>query len=374
MRSRFFAFILSLCLFVSHGTLVFAAEDDLAVSAEAAVLMEVSTGEIVYARNRDERLPMASTTKIMTALVAIENSALSTPVTVNTGAVGVEGSSVYLVPGEVLTMEDLLYSLMLESANDAAAAIAYAIGGSIEGFAEMMNGKAISLGLSDTHYTNPHGLDDPAHYTTAADLARLTAYALHNPDFARIVSTYRHTIPMQDGDGVRVLVNHNRLLKQCADIVGVKTGFTRKSGRCLVSAAKQNGVELVAVTLNAPNDWQDHRTMLDYGFTRFAKVTLAEKGAFVSEIPCVGAPDGFVAVCNTDTLSIVLRDHPHITHVIEAPHILFAPIHAGDICGTVRFFADGTEVGSLPLVACTDVSLPDKKPGFFAKLFGTEIE
>ena len=367
MRKQLLAFCLAVCLCC---TLCFSvAAEEVSVSAEAAVLMETSTGEIIYARNRDERLPMASTTKIMTALVAIENGALSTPVTVDSGAVGVEGSSVYLRAGEVLTLEDLLYSLMLESANDAAAAIAYAIGGGIPEFAEMMNAKAHSLGLTNTHFTNPHGLDDPEHYTTAADLARLTAYALHNPDFARIVSTYRHSIPMQDGDGVRVLVNHNRLLKQCTDIVGVKTGFTRKSGRCLVSAAKQNGVELVAVTLNAPDDWHDHRAMLDYGFTRFSEVTLAEKGAYVCEIPCVGAPDGYVAICNTDGLTAVLRDHPTVTHVLEAPHIAFAPIHAGDALGMVRFYADGCEIGSLPLVACADISLPCTEPGFFARIF-----
>ena len=368
MRNQLLALVLCVCLCFSLGSSVSAST--VSVSAEAAVLMEASSGEIIYAHNRDERLPMASTTKIMTALVAIENAALSTPVTVHDGAVGVEGSSVYLASGEVLTLEDLLYSLMLESANDAAAAIAYAIGGDIPGFAAMMNEKAASLGLTDTHFTNPHGLDDPEHYTTAADLARLTAYALSNPDFARIVSTYRHTIPMQDGDGVRVLVNHNRLLKQCTDVIGVKTGFTRKSGRCLVSAAKQNGVELVAVTLNAPDDWRDHRAMLDYGFTRFSEVTLAEKGAFVCEIPCTGSPDGFVAICNTDALTAVLRDHPAVTHVLEAPHIVFAPIHAGDTLGTVRFFADGHEIGSLPLVACTDVMLPEAEPGFFARLFG----
>lgn len=369
MRKRLLALFLCVCVCLMLPATLSA--EDVSVSAEAAVLMEITSGEIIYARNRNERLPMASTTKIMTALVALENGALSTPVTVDAGAVGVEGSSVYLASGEVLTLEDLLYSLMLESANDAAAAIAYAIGGDIPGFAAMMNEKAAALGLRDTHFTNPHGLDDPEHYTTAADLARLTAYALSNPDFARIVSTYRHTIPMQDGDGVRVLVNHNRLLKQCADVIGVKTGFTRKSGRCLVSAAKQNGVELVAVTLNAPDDWRDHRAMLDYGFTRFSEVTLAEKGTFVCEIPCVGAADGFVAICNTDALSAVLRDHPTVTHVIEAPHIVFAPVHAGDSLGLVRFFANGNEIGSLPLVACADVPLPETEPGFFARLFGT---
>lgn len=367
MQKPLFAFCLAVWLCFALAISIVAG--DIAVSAEAAVLMETSTGQIIYAHNRDERLPMASTTKIMTALVAIENRAPSMPVTVDSNAVGLEGSSVYLRAGEVLTLEDLLYALMLESANDAAAAIAYAIGGGISEFAAMMNEKAVSLGLTNTHFTNPHGLDDPEHYTTATDLARLTAYALHNPDFARIVSTYRHTIPMQDGDGVRILVNHNRLLKQYADIIGVKTGFTRKSGRCLVTAAKQNGVALVAVTLNAPDDWHDHRKMLDYGFTRFSEVILAEKGSFVCEIPCVGASEGFAAICNTDRLTAVLRDHPTVTHVIEAPHILFAPIQAGEILGTVRFYADGCEVASLPLFACADIPLSAKKPGFLERIW-----
>ncbi|MBP3293400.1 MAG: D-alanyl-D-alanine carboxypeptidase, partial [Clostridia bacterium] len=203
------------------------------LSAYAAILTETSTGEILYAKNANERCPMASTTKIMTAVVALEHGDLAKPVQIAEKACGVEGSSIYLTAGEELTLEDLLYALMLESANDAAAAIAYEIAGGIEPFAELMNQTAERLGLSDSHFTNPHGLDDEAHYTTAADLAKLTAYALQNPKFRQIVSTYKHQIPLRGDEGVRVLLNHNKLLRMSEDVIGVKTGFTKRSGRCL---------------------------------------------------------------------------------------------------------------------------------------------
>lgn len=347
-----------------------AAEGELSVSARAAVLMEASTGEIVFSKDGDTRMPMASTTKIMTALVALENGDLQTPVHIAEEAVGVEGSSVYLTAGETLTLEELLYALLLESANDAAAAIAFAVSGSIEAFSDAMNVKAAELGLDNTHFTNPHGLDNEEHYTTAKDLAKLTIHAMHNPDFARIVSTYKKTIPLKDGEGTRLLLNHNRLLKQYADVVGVKTGFTKRSGRCLVSAAEKDGVRLVAVTLNAPDDWQDHRTMLDYGFSQFHMVHLAENGEYTWEIACTGAENGKLTVTNTDSLSFVCPGEPEITHVVEAPHLVFPPITTGDIIGTVHFFNHGTEVGSLPLTAVESVEMPTDERGFFEKLFG----
>ena len=185
-----------------------AAEGEISVSAQAAVLMEAATGEIVFSKDSDIRLPMASTTKIMTALVALENGDLCMPVHIAEEAVGVEGSSVYLTAGETLTLEDLLYALLLESANDAAAAIACAISGNIDAFSDAMNAKAVELGLKNTHFTNPHGLDNEDHYTTANDLAKLTIYAMNNPDFARIVSTYKKTIPLKDGEGTRLEMTH----------------------------------------------------------------------------------------------------------------------------------------------------------------------
>ncbi|MBQ7921799.1 MAG: D-alanyl-D-alanine carboxypeptidase [Clostridia bacterium] len=366
---KIFAVVFSVLL-LSSAIRPVMAEVEISVSAQAAVLMEATTGDIVFAKAEDARLPMASTTKIMTALVALENGDLTAPVRIAEEAVGVEGSSVYLAAGETLTLEELLYALLLESANDAAAAIACAVSGSIEAFSEAMNRKAAELGLQNTHFTNPHGLDDEEHYTTAEDLARLAVYAMHNPDFARMVSTYKKTIPLKDGEGTRLLLNHNRLLKQYADVVGVKTGFTKRSGRCLVSAAEKDGVRLVAVTLNAPDDWQDHRAMLDYGFSRYTNVNLAESGEYTWEIACTGASDGKLTITNTDSLSFVCCGEPEITHVVEAPHFVYPPIAAGDTIGTVRFFNHGTEIGTLPLSAVESVELPVDERGFFEKLFG----
>jgi len=369
MMRKIFTIVLSIWMVCAAVFPVFA-DGELSVSAQSAVLMEATTGDIVFARDSDVRLPMASTTKIMTALVALEKGNLPEPVVIAPEAVGVEGSSIYLTAGETLTMEELLFALLLESANDAAAAIACAVSGSVEAFAEEMNRKAAELGLENTHFTNPHGLDDEEHYTTAADLAKLAIYAMHNPDFARIVSTYKKTIPLKDGEGTRLLLNHNRLLKQYTDVVGVKTGFTKRSGRCLVSAAEQDGVRLVAVTLNAPDDWQDHRAMLDYGFSQYSNIKLADSGDFTLEIDCVGAPDGKLTVANSSSLSMICRNDPVITHVVEAPHIFYPPVTAGDLVGCIRFYADGTEIASLPLYAMENVELPADERGFFKKLFG----
>ena len=256
------------------GSLPVSAEtaESVSVSAYAAVLYEPVSGTVLFEKNSREVLPVASTTKIMTALVALENGDCDKKISVSPKACGIEGSCIYLTAGEKLTLEDLLYALMLESANDAAAAIAYEISGGIDEFAALMNKKAVELGLSDTHFTNPHGLDNEAHYTTASDLAKLTAHAMKNDRFRKIVSTYKYQIPM-NGDGVRVLLNHNKLLKLSQDVIGVKTGFTKRSGRCLVSAAERDGVAVIAVTLNAPDDWNAPRSMLWLGFAEYHNVT-----------------------------------------------------------------------------------------------------
>lgn len=336
------------------------------VSAEAAVL--TADGEVVWSKNADERLPMASTTKIMTALVAIENSDISREIQVDPKACGVEGSSVYLSAGETLTLEELLYALMLESANDAAAAIACAVAGSEEGFAAMMNETAARLELTNTHFMNPHGLDDPEHYTTARDLARLTAHALKNETFATIVSTYRKTIPLHGDEGARMLLNHNRLLKQYDDVIGVKTGFTKRSGRCLVSAAERDGLTLIAVTLNAPDDWNDHRNMQEYGFAHYALRTLAKAGERCAEIACPGAPDGKITVSNREELSLCLKKDAEVTRAVEAPHYVFPPVRRGDVIGRVVFSCDGTEIGSLPLYAEDSADEPEDRRSPVEKL------
>ncbi len=329
------------------------------LSAHAAILLEAESGDVIFEKNPHEKLPMASTTKIMTAPVALEEGDLSKTVQVAEAACGVEGSSIYLTAGEELTLEDLLYALMLESANDAAAAIAYEIAGGIEPFAERMNLLAQKIGLTESHFTNPHGLDDEAHYTTAYDLAKLTAYALRNEQFRKIVSTYRHQIPLRGGEGVRNLLNHNKLLRMSGDVIGVKTGFTKRSGRCLVSAAERDGVRVIAVTLNAPDDWNDHLFLHETGFSRYHVEYLAKAGQFTYEIPCPTAENGSVTVTNTDSLSVCLKNGTGVTWAAEAPHLLMPPVTVGDVLGRVIFTAGGKVLGEIPLYAQTAVPEPE---------------
>ena len=332
------------------------------LSAKSAVLIEVSSGTVVYQKSQDLRLPMASTTKIMTALVAIESLPLDTLITVTEKSVGVEGSSIYLVVGEVLTLEDLLYALMLESANDAAETIAIAVAGSVSAFADLMNQKAASLGLSNTHFVNPHGLDAENHYTTAKELALLTCAALENSDFRRICTTERHVIPLQGENGARVLVNHNRLLSSYDGCIGVKTGYTKKTGRCLVSAAEREGVRLVAVTLGAPDDWRDHTAMLDYGFSLYENQILCEPAFYQAPMPIFSGDCDFVMVENTDSLAVTLpRDHGRIVCVVERRRFDFAPITVGETVGRLCFYevSDSGErhfLGEVPLLAAHNVN------------------
>ncbi len=327
------------------------------VNARGAVLVEAESGDVVFGQNENARLPMASTTKIMTALVALEALPLDTVVTITSDSVGVEGSSIYLCEGETLTLEQLLYALLLESANDAATAIAVAVSGSVEAFAERMNQKATELGLKDTHFVNPHGLDAEEHYTTALELALITRAALENPTFRTVCATERKTIPLHGAEGVRLLLNHNKLLSSYEGCIGVKTGFTKKTGRCLVSAAERDGVTLIAVTLNAPDDWRDHAAMLDYGFAMYSEVTLCEPGFFSAPLWLVSGTQEYVMAENTDRLAVVLRrDHGNIRCVVELPRFDFAPVESGQTIGALRFFTeerDGTmtALGSVAIKA-----------------------
>ena len=330
------------------------------LSAGAAVLMHPDSGEIYFEKNASVRMPMASTTKIMTALVAIESMPLSTVITVAPEAVNVEGSSVYLYAGETLTLEALLYALLLESANDAAAAIAYGISGSIEAFSARMNERAQSLGLTDTHFMNPHGLDHAEHYTTAYELAKITAEALKHDAFRTIVSTRRLTVPQSGPGGVRLFLNHNRLLSAYDGCIGVKTGYTRRSGRCLVSAAERDGLTLIAVTLSAPNDWQDHTALLDFGFAAYESVPLTESDRITLSIPVLNGTEPTATVSyvpvNPAALRVALKKgHGAITSRIELPRHLWGSYQKGDTVGRIVFFADGNELCAFPLSLDSDV-------------------
>jgi D-alanyl-D-alanine carboxypeptidase len=269
-------------LFLFYLTpITFASEPS--VSAEAAAMIDVKSGRILYQKNADEKLPIASLTKIMTAIVAIEEGNLSDMVTTSPQAVGVEGSSIYLRLGEKLSLEDMLYGLMLRSGNDAAVAIAEHIGGSVEGFAFLMNEKAEYLGLENTHFVNPHGLDHPEHYSSARDLAILTAYALKNPTFHKIVSTQVKTAPLEGMNWDRKWHNKNKMLRIYEGADGVKTGFTKIAKRCLVSSATRGDRQIAVVVLNDGNDWNDSASLLDYGFHDFQEVEIIRKDQIVTD-------------------------------------------------------------------------------------------
>lgn len=339
-------------------------------SAQSAVVIDAESGKILYEKDAHTRRGMASTTKIMTALVALENSSLDTLVTVDPRACGVEGSSIYLFENEKITMESLLYALMLQSANDAAEAIAYAISGSIEAFVALMNEKADEMGLTATHFDNPHGLDGETHYTTAYELALIAAKALENEIFAEIVSTVKKSIPLHNGEATRLLVNHNRLLREYDDIIGVKTGFTKKCGRTLVSAAQKNGIRLICVTLNDGNDWADHRMLLNHGFSLYEENQIVDTDECSYTVPVCGGEKSSVCVKNNSPLSAILpKNHGEIVSVTELPRFLYAGIEKGDIIGKTVFYADGIKIGEVLLYAQDTVSIKREEKNFWKIIF-----
>ncbi len=359
--------IITLFIILSYTMAAAKPSPSMGVSARAAVLYEPETKNFLYTKNESQRLPMASTTKIMTALVAVENSALEDKVKIDSRAVGVEGSSAYLSEGEILTLEELLYALLLQSANDAAVAIACHISGSVEEFANLMNDKASELGLCDTHFTNPHGLDDEEHYTTAKELAEITAEALNNETLKKITSTYKYT--STSSEKTRTYVNHNKLLKRYDGSIGVKTGFTKKCGRCLVGAAERDGLTFITVTLNAGDDWNDHEKLFDLGFDTLEKICLAEKGDYTYTLPVLDGKASEVTVKNTEDLSIILNKGEHtVKEFVKLIKFTSAPLDPSDIVGEVIFTIDGKKVGSVKLYPEKSVDKKEEK-GFFKRIF-----
>lgn len=298
-------------------------------SAKSAVLLDALSGHILYAKNEQEPMGMASTTKIMTALVALDEYELHQTVTIQKAWTGIEGSSMYLKAGERLTVADLLYGLLLASGNDAAAALAGLDPGGEEAFVEKMNQKADLLGLENTHFENPSGLDGPDHHTTALELARLAAVALQNEVFAEIVSTQQFQV------AGRWLSNHNRLLKEL-DACGVKTGYTKACGRCLVSAKKQNGRLLICVTLNDSDDWKDHKALFDYGFSQYQSVDILGAGDCGS-VPLVSNERKASRLYTADSFSFYMTEKECDVLQIQlcGPRFWYGATTAGQTYGTI---------------------------------------
>ena len=315
-----------------------------ALSAEKAILADAATGRILYEKNADSRSLIASTTKIMTALVVCEQCNVLDRMRIPKEAVGIEGSSMYLQEGEVLTVQELLYGLMLHSGNDAAVALAIYCGGTVEGFAEMMNDKARQIGLQNSHFENPNGLDAPGHYSTARDLAVLAAYAMQNPIFCKTVSTKNIAI------GQRYLHNHNKLLWQVEGVDGVKTGYTRAAGRILVSSALRDGRRLVAVTINAPDDWNDHAMLLEQGFSGFAHRNIVQEGQLIGSLEIAGGDCGHVQLLAAEDFDYALAPDEKVSLLIPGTGFVYAPVTAGANAGFVHVCVDGKSVGKVPLI------------------------
>ncbi|MBQ2382583.1 MAG: D-alanyl-D-alanine carboxypeptidase [Oscillospiraceae bacterium] len=336
-----------------------------ALSARKAILMDATTGQVLFEKDADSPSLIASTTKIMTALVVCQQCNVLDRVRIPKEAVGIEGSSMYLKEGEVLTVQELLYGLMLRSGNDAAVALAIWCGGTVEGFAELMNDKARLLGLTGTHFENPHGLDSPGHRSTARDLAVLAAYAMEDPIFARTVSAKTVTV------GDRTMRNHNKLLWQVEGADGVKTGFTKAAGRLLVSSATRQGRRLVAVTIDDGDDWNDHKKLLEEGFGRYTLTKLVEPGQLIGHATVFGGARHKVPVLAAEEVSYSLAQGEEPELVLAAPGFRYAPVAEGQDAGFAYVCIGDKTVRKFPLVYGDTVEQQEvPKKGFWERLFG----
>lgn len=335
-----------------------------AVSARRAYVLDAVSGRVLFERNPDERSLIASTTKIMTALIVCEQCNVLDRMRIPKEAVGIEGSSMYLREGEVLTLQELLYGLMLSSGNDAAVALAIYCGGTVEGFAELMNDKARNLGLSGTHFENPNGLDSPGHYSTARDLAKLASYAMENPIFARTVSAKNVKA------GERYLTNHNKLLWRVDGADGVKTGYTKAAGRILVSSATRDGRRIIAVTIDDPDDWRDHEALLEEGFSRYQVRRIVSKGECVGTLEVAGGGSQRVRVLADKDFDYAVAPEERPQLVIPGPGFVYAPAVEDADAGFAYVFIEGKAVGKIPVVfGSTIEQTPEEEKSFWRKLW-----
>lgn len=326
------------------------------LSAQSALLMDAATGTILYQKAAHTRRPMASTTKIMTALLVLEHGQLADVVTASEHAVNTPHTGLYLRKGEQVTQEDLLWAILLRSANDACVASAEHVAGSEEAFVALMNAKAQELGMKDTHFVNPHGLHHPDHYSSAYDLGILARYAMNHPLFAEIVGRKRRRIQRSMEKQDVVLVNKNRLLFLWNLADGVKTGYTRQAGHCLVASASQEGWRLIAVVLKSNNAFADSRALLEYGFHGYQQVKVPKEEAPVAAVPVVNGTQETVPAIPDHPITLVA---PRAARVEQQMHLrvgkMRAPILCGDWVGTLVVRRNGAEAERAPLVAASVV-------------------
>lgn len=375
-RNRAAALGLSLCLVGALCPVAQAAGPE--VSAQSAVVLTADTGAVLFEKDGHTPRPVASTTKIMTALLALEAAQEQGDplVDITQEMVAVEGSSMGLQAGDSISLTGLAAGMLLASGNDAANAAALYLDGSLESFAARMNQRAAALGMEDTHFVTPSGLDGEdaqglGHLSTAYDMALLARAALEDQAFRQLCSSPSLAVEFAEPVKRVTYTNHNKLLTQYQGCVGVKTGFTKEAGRCLVSAAERDGALLIAVTLNAPNDWQDHTALLDYGFSQVEPYQLAG-GDVRLTVPVVGSPVEVVSLrgSNGGEVTLPLGQGAQVERVVHAPKFLYAPVEAGEQVGEICWYLEGQLLGSAPLTAAGAAPLQEKAPSLWERLFG----
>lgn len=367
---------LSLCLVGALCPVARAAGPE--VSAQSAVVLTADTGAVLFEKDGHTPRPVASTTKIMTALLALEAAQEQGDplVDITQEMVAVEGSSMGLQAGDSISLTGLAAGMLLASGNDAANAAALYLDGSLESFAARMNQRAAALGMEDTHFVTPSGLDGEdaqglAHLSTAYDMALLARAALEDQAFRQLCSSPSLAVAFAEPVKRVTYTNHNKLLTQYPGCVGVKTGFTKEAGRCLVSAAERDGALLIAVTLNAPNDWEDHTALLDYGFSQVEPYQLAG-GDVRLTVPVVGSPVEAVSLrgSNGGEVTLPLGQGAQVERVVRVPKFLYAPVEAGEQVGEICWYLEGQLLGSAPLTAAGAAPLQEKAPSLWERLFG----
>ena len=326
------------------------------LTARSAIVMDTVTGQVLYERDIDTRRYPASTTKMMTLIVALEHGRLDDTVTVSKHAEGVEGSTLWLVQGDKIPLGELLTGMMMHSGNDATVAVAEHIAGSVPAFVEMMNEKAAEIGAYNTHFVNPNGLPDENHYTTAFDLAKIAAYGYSLPHFEEIVSK-QEVIYDWVKDPAKKLRNENQMLWLYRGANGVKTGYTDAAGRCLVSAARRDGMQLVAVVLDSYYMWNDSIALLDYGFQNAHPITLVKKGEVVAKVDVADGRQDELELVAAESLVAVekIGETGKVEKKLEIPKEVAAPIKKGDVVGKVVCYYDGKRQGAIYLLAAKDV-------------------
>ena len=362
-RKILFVLILAFSLtFVCYGM------EEPVVSADCTVLIDADTAEVLYAKNPHKRRSMASTTKIMTTLIALESGKAESVVRITDG-VNIEGTAVGLKKGDRITLRDLCYGMLLESGNDAAVSAAIFLAGSESEFSSLMNKKAAEIGMKNTNFVTASGLDDENHYSTAYDMALLGAYAIRNEEFQEICSAKKYDAEyIYPKKSVRFF-NHNKLLTTCEGVIGIKTGFTKKSGRCLVSACERNGKKLVAVSLAAPDDWNDHKSLYEYGFSLYNAqsfdVNIPEK------ISVYGSDIKNVEITLSDVNDFQLLKNSELRYEISINKFIYAPVELNDCVGKVKIFQNNIKIKEIDIVSngqAPSINGVAHKPGLKEKI------